>query len=234
MISPRPVFTVTTPADVDERRFIDLAVIRSLSGVSTETMDDAALGATLDAVLAAMARSCRLAASRGYPITLAREVVKATWVDTTGVSYGYPTYGRGSQLLLPWRAPITSIEITEDGIELVEDVDFRLLGGGVVERLSSGSSSVWPFGAIVVDYTAGWLLDDDVYPVPSDIVMMVADQVRMSVSRSTTDLSLRSEDIPNVWSGTYNSPGGDAVDSSGLLRPLYDALASYRAPPSVA
>lgn len=70
--------------------------------------------------------------------------------------------------------------------------------------------------------------------MPADLVSLVADQVRMAYDRRDIDLNLRSEDVPGVWSGSYNVAGGDAVDTSGLLRPLYDALSPFRGPTSIA
>lgn len=240
MRGDRPTFAVVTPADADARRFIDLDAIRSLSGIPSTgagSLDDEALGLKLDAVLASCATSCRLAKFRGLPLTLAQEVVRATWVDASvAVGWGEALlrYGRNSQLLLPWRAPITALTVTEGGTELVEDTDFRNLGAGVLERITGGVCCGWSFGAIVVDYTAGWLLDDEENAVPADLVSLIADQVRLAQSQSTVNPILRSEDIPGVWSGTFNMPGGDAIDTSGLSRPLYDALSDYRAPPSFA
>lgn len=241
MPAGRPLFEVIIPADAAGRRLVSIEVIRSLSGITEAQTSDETLWLLIDSALATMARSCMLATWRASPPTLAQEAVRATWNEAYW-SWFFSCYSpacRGAAtLLLPWRAPITEIAITEGETELVEDTDFRLLGSGVVERIGA----IWPTsGNIVVDYTAGFVAisDDASYQpdgetLPADIVALIADQVRMIRSRGSQDLNLRSEDIPGVWSGTYNLAGGDTIDRSGLINTLYDALSPYRAPPAFA
>ncbi len=234
----RPRFEIVVgTANAAERRLVSVSTIRTLTGVPETgegAVDDTTLTLLLDAALAQCATSCRLARYGAMPLTLAREAVRATWLleHWRGWRHAWP-----SQLFLPWRAPITSIAVVEGEVELVENTDFRLLGSGVVERIGG----CWQTsGSIVVDYIAGWVptSDDPSYEydtgesMPADIVSLLADQVRMSCDRRDIDLNLRSEDVPGVWSGSYNVAGGDAIDTSGLIRSLYDALSPYRAPPS--
>jgi hypothetical protein len=197
------------------------------------------LNMNIDAVMAMIARSCRLAAVRSAPLTLARESVRATWTPPVP-SYYYRWSAwfadeARTKLILPWRAPITSIDITLDDGELVENTDYELLGSGVVQWLSTGTS--WPWANIVADYTAGFVplaadasaYQEDGDTLPADVIALIAEQVRYYSSRP--NMSIRSEDIPGVWSGSYNVPGGDAIDTSGLSLPLYDALSPFRGPP---
>jgi len=234
----RPRFEVVVGATAAERRLVSATTIRALSGIAS-TVDDAALNLLIDAALAQCARSCRMATYRALPPTLAQESVRATWTQDVW-EHTAPPIRRPSFLVLPWRAPIRTITITEGGVELVENTDYQLLGSGLVERMNGGW---WPTsGTIVVDYQAGFALssDDPSYeydtgePLPADIVALLADQVRLADDRSIIDLNLRSEDVPGLWSGTFNVPGGDAIDTGGLLRPLYDALTPYRSPVSFA
>lgn len=242
MPAGRPRFEVVVAASATERRLVTVDTIRSLTGLSEAAASDTALGLLIDAALATCARSCKLAKDRATPLTLAQESVRATWLEDSWdwSLWPAPYYGQRepSTLLLPWRSPITSISIAEGETDLVENTDFRLLGAGVVERIGAW----WPTsGPIVVDYVAGFVpLSDDVSyeydgeTLPADIVALIADQVRMTHGRGSADLNLRSEDIPGVWSGSYNVAGGDAIDTSGLINTLYDALSDYRAPPSFA
>lgn len=240
----RPTFEVVTPADAEGRRLVSVNAIRGMTGLPATgdgAITDEDLGRLVDAALAQCARSCKLAPYRASAPTLAQEAVRAIWLPANVASYvSRPLMGwvtTPSQLLLPWRAPITSIEVNEGEVELVEGTDFCLLQGGIVERIGG----CWGTGgAIVVDYTAGWVAAAD-YPdpqegeaMPADLVLLIADQVRMTADRRDIDLNLRSEDIPGVWSGSYNVAGGSAIDTGGLLMPLYDALEPYRAPPSFA
>lgn len=239
----RPLFEVVTPASAEDRRLVPLETIRALTALPSSGaggINDAGLGALLDAALATMARSCRLAKWRAAPPTLAEEDVRATWsTDYWHSLIMRPTgwwEGPPAKLLLPWRAPITDISIAEGGTELVEGTDFHLLGAGVVERIGACWSTS---GDIVVDYTAGFAPlavepeDQEGEPMPADLVTLLADQVRMASDRRDIDLNLRSEDIPSTWSGTYNFAGGSAIDTDGLMMPLWDALRDYRAPLSV-
>lgn len=242
----RPTFSLVVGTTAAERRLIPVSMIRALTGLTESTIGDETLNLKLDAVLSSIARSCRLAKAGSAPLTLARETVLAAWPDVTAYDYAWHRtwlpYGRGHQLILPWRAPITSIDVTEGEAELVEGTDFRLLGGGIVERLSAGVWCGWSRGAISATYTAGFIAtpadpsydEEEGDSLPADVVSLIADQVRLSISQGKVDPILRSEDIPGVWSGTFNTPGGDAIDTSGLSRPLYDALSDYRAPPSFA
>jgi len=233
MADDLPTFAVVTPADADARRFIDVATIRSLTGIpetGSGALTDEALSLRLDGVLADAADYCRLAEQPGLPATLAKESVRATWVDVATAGCGA---SRGSRLLLPWRAPITAIAVNEAGIELVEGVDFRHIGAGVIERISNGVACGWSQGSIVVDYTAGWEADDEDYPPPANLVARFADQVRLIYFQGRQNPTLRSQDVPGVWSGTYSVAGGDTILASGRLASLEAALDRYRAPPSV-
>lgn len=242
----RPTFSIVVGTTLEDRRLIPVSTIRALTGLSEAAIADEDLELKIDAVLAACARSCRLQKAGSAPQTLAREIVRASWPAVSVYDYSWHRTwlpnGRGHQLILPWRAPITAVSVAEDAVDLVEGTDFRLLEGGVVERLNGTTWGGWPVGAIEVTYTAGFIKTpaDPSYeetegdPLPADIVSLIADQVRLSISQGKVDPILRSEDIPGVWSGSFNTPGGDAIDTSGLMRPLYDALSSYRAPPSFA
>lgn len=239
-MTARPRFEVVVAASAEERRLVSIDTVRLLTGIPEEGeggISDALLGMKIDGVLSQCARSCRLKADGSKPLTLAKESVRATWTMTNRADYDqwscwYADPGR-TKLLLPWRAPITAIMISVDDQDLVQDTDFELLGSGVVQWLQPGSC--WPFRTTVVDYDAGFgvLASDSAYqegnPLPADVVDLIAQQVQYAASNP--DLRLRSEDIPGVWSGSYNIPGGDAIDTSGLSLPLYDALSPFRGPP---
>lgn len=242
----RPTFSLVVGTTVLERRLIPNSMVRAITGLTESAIGDEALNLKLDAVLASVARSCRLAKAGSAPLTLARETVMAAWPDVSAYDYSWHRTwlpeGRGHKLILPWRAPITSIEVTEGEAELVEGTDFRLLAGGVVERISGGTYYGWSQGAISVTYTAGFIAtptdpsynEEEGDPLPADVVALISEQVRLSIAQGKANPMLRSEDVPGIWSGTFNIPGGDAIDASGLSRPLYDALSDYRAPPSFA
>lgn len=243
-MSMRPRFElVSGTSTAAERRLVSAETVRLLTGIPETgegAVSDAVLNLHIDGVMAQIARSCRLAAARAAPLTLAQESVRATWTLPLWSStyhrhwhYWFSDEAR-TKLILPWRAPITAIDVSVDDASLEENVDYELLGSGVVRWMSTGSC--WPLANVVVDYTAGFVplaadpaYQEDGETLPADIVTMIAEQARYYSSRP--DMSLRSEDIPGVWSGSYNVPGGDAMDTSGLSLPLYDALAQFRGPP---
>lgn len=225
----RPTFTVVVAATVEERRLIPVTVARALTGLSESDIGDDGLALMIDGALASAARYCKLATAGAQPPTFARETVRASWPAATAWWHG------GNKLVLPWRVPITSVEMTEAGAALEQDVDFRYLGGGVIER-----QSCWqPSDAIAVDYVAGWLPTSDSptdydgsdgEPLPADLVMLIAEQVRLQYAQRGMDPTLRSEDVPGVWSGTYSVVGGDSITAYGLSLPLQTALDAYRLP----
>lgn len=241
----RPKFQVIAgTADADERRLVSVETFRTLSGISISDLSDEAAEKIIDATLARIATLCKLARDGARPLTFAREEVRATWI-ANDIYYPYVNDGPRNhgwprrfpydqyQLMLPWRTPITEITITEGETVLEEGVHFRLLGAGVVERIGGGFWP-WPSPGLVVDYTAGWLADDDEFPFPDDLASLIVDQAVMIYQRSGIDWNLRSEDIPGIWSGSYNIIGGDSIAENGLLRSLDNALYPYKAPPAFA
>lgn len=223
----RPLFEVIIPtADPIERRLITPEQVRGMAGLSESEASDAVLNPLIDAACARISGYCGLARAGATPATFSRETCRATWRATT--------CGRGTELLLPWRAPITSVAVTETGVELT-DADFQLYEGATLLRLSAGAPACWPAGEIVVDYIAGWLVgqdasayDGDTDPVPADLQQALVDQVRMGFLGRDVDPSLRSENIPDVWSGSYNFAGGDGIGISGLLKSLEAVLSEFK------
>jgi hypothetical protein len=223
----RPLFEVIVPTSHPEgRRLVSAAYVRSLIG--SPEADDAVLELLIDGVCDDCAAYCKLARSRAEVPTFGRESLRATWaaLDTSREP------ARGRTLALPHRVPVTAIEVSEGGSDLVEGTDFRLLGGGLVERLGGD----WGTGEIVADYTAGWLLgvDASAYdgitePVPAGLQNRIVEQVKMKYLGRRRDDSLRSESTETVGSASYNYAGGDGgIGRSGLLVALESALAPYR------
>lgn len=239
MLGDRPTFAVIAGATVAERRLMSVQTVRGITGLTDSDIADDALGVQIDATLASCARYCKLARDGASPSTFAQESVRATWLDASFCDSGWVhkwlPAGRGKHLLLPWRTPITDITVTEGETELTQDTDYRLLGSGIVERIGG----LWPSSGVVVDYTAGWVAtpDDDSAAVdgesmPADLVVLIAEQIKMRVDARAIDANLRSEEVPGIWTGAYNVPGGDSINAYGMGRPLQMALDAYRAPPS--
>lgn len=214
-----PLFEVTTPAaDAAARRLTTAAKVRALIGSPSD--DDAKLEAIIDGVSAECARYCNLArpANMASPPTFAEEVVKATWLKTCE--------RRTSILILPWRVAISGFgQVVEDGVNLTVNVDYQLIGGGMLERLRGDSPAGWSSGKIIVPYTAGWVLPAG---VSAELESQVIKQVSLGYYGADRDPGLRSDSTEGVGAETYAVIGGDSIGESGFLKSLETVLASYR------
>lgn len=216
----RPLFEVTTPAaNAAARRLTTAAKITTALRLASGT-DTTILEGIIDSVSAECARHCKLArpASWATPPTFGQEVVKATWLATNRE--------RTSKLLLPWRLPISAIgQVVEDGTNLTVNVDFRLIGGAMLERLLEDAPVCWSIGKLVVPYTTGWSLPTD---VPAELEGRVIEQVKMLYLGTDQNPALRSESVPEVYQASYSVAGGDSIGESGLLVSLESVLDPFR------
>jgi len=213
-----PLFEVVTPtANAAGRRLTTAAKVQA--ALRLGAVDTTLIESIVDAVSGECVRFCNLArAVAGSVPTFGQEVVRATWLGTD--------LDRTSTLILPWRAPITAVgSVIENGATLVMNTDFRLLGSGMLERMADDALACWSTGKIVVSYTAGWSLPTD---VPAELEGQVIEQVKMKFLATDRDPALRSENTPDVWSGSYAVAGGDSIGESGLLKSLEAALAPFK------
>ena len=213
-----PVFEVVTPAvNAAARRLTTAAKVQA--ALRLGAVDTTLIESIIDAVSGECVRFCNLARAVAGPVpTFGLEVVRATWLGA-GMD-------RGSILVLPWRAPVTAVSsVVEDGTSLALNTDFRLVGGGMLERMADDAPVCWSPDKIVVSWTAGWSLPAE---VPAELEGQVIEQVKMKYLATDRDPALRSENTPDVWSGSYAVAGGDSIGESGLLRSLEVALSPYR------
>lgn len=213
-----PLFEVVTPAvNAAARRLTTAAKVQA--ALRLGAVDTTLIEGIIDAVSGECVRFCNLARAVAGPVpTFGLEVVRVTWLGTD--------VGRPSTLILPWRTPITTVgSVIEDGTTLVMNTDFRLLGSGMLERMADDALVCWSTGKIVVSFTAGWSLPTD---VPAELEGQVIEQVKMKFLATDRDPALRSENTPDVWSGSYAVAGGDSIGESGLLKSLEAALAPFK------
>lgn len=213
-----PLFEVTTPAaDAAARRLTTAAKVRALIG--SPDGDDTKIETLIDGVSAECATYCNLArpADMASPPTFGEEVVKATWLSTCE--------RRTAMLILPWRVAITPGQVVEDGINLTVNVDYRLIGGGMLQRISDGAPRCWSSAGIVAPYTAGWELPAN---VPPELERQVIEQVKMAYFNAAQNPALRSESVPDVYQASFSVAGGDSIGKSGLLTALESALAPFK------
>lgn len=222
-MSRDPIFEVTSAAaNSAARRLTTAAKVQAVlfGGATTDT---ALIEAMIDRVSARAAKHCNLARDAiGTLPTFGRETCRATWAADR--------CRQACELVLPWRVPVTSISsVVEDGVTL-SATDYRLRGGAILERLSDDVPVPWARGPIVVAYVAGWQLES-ADQVPPDLEAAVIDQVRTAYQTRARDLTLRSEQVPDVYAATYSVAGGDSIGNDGLLVHVEAALADYRALP---
>lgn len=213
-----PLLEIVTPvASASARRLTTAGKVQA--ALRLGTVDTILIESTIDAVSGECVRFARLAriASGAIP-TFGQEVLRATWLATG--------QERSTMVVLPWRVPVTVIvSVVEDGASLVQGTDYRLMSGGMLERTAYDTAIPWSPNKIVATYTAGWVLPDG---VPAELEGQVIEQVKMRYLGTDRDPALRSEAVPEVWSGAYGVAGGDSIGESGLLRSLEAALAPYR------
>lgn len=238
----RPLFEVVIPtASVEERRLITAEKFAEMTGIAPTGDNLTSLLRIIDGVSAECARYCKLRRAGTTPPTFGRESVKATWLKASIHHHHLHHHlrGRGPELLLPWRAPITEITVTEAGVEL-DAGDFRHTGAGILQRIFDGAPGHWSGDSIVVEYLAGWDLDPDDASAeeaagdvpPADLIARVVDQVKMVYMNRPRDPGLLSENFVDIWQGTYAVGGGSnsSIGDSGLLKSLETALEPFRAP----
>lgn len=208
-------FEVVTPAASAAARRLTTAAY--CSALLDDPPSDTALETHIDEVSAVLARVCRLASDGTNVATFATETCRATWFQ----AWCY----RGDKLLLPWRPGAAVSSVVENGTTLTVDTDYVVLPGGVLQRLMNDLPIPWSYAKIVATYTAGWSLPSG---TPSDLQGAVAEQVRYRVLSQKRDPSLRSESVPDAYSGSYSVAGGDSISPNGLLISVERAFDPYR------
>ncbi|MCW5705250.1 MAG: hypothetical protein KIT82_22050 [Bradyrhizobium sp.] len=213
----QPSLEVVTPAAAgDARRLTTPEKVKSALRM-TDTANDALITSIIDGVSADCARETRLARAGATDPTFGRETLRATWRFSGGAS----SY---KLLVLPWRTPVVSVESVSVAGEVLDQNDFQVIAGGMIQRLSHGFTIGWWRAATVVEFVAGWDLPTG---VPAGLEMRVIDQVKMQYLQTTRDPSIRSENVPDVYEASYGVIGGDSIGTSGLLKSLEEALAPY-------
>lgn len=219
-----PLFeVVTAAADPAARR---LTTKENVKAVLRETGndDDTLIDQYIDRVSARAAAFCRLARAGTSVPTFGAETLRATWYAESGCYYRDV-----DQLILPWRTPVSAISsVVEDGTTLTADTDYKLLGGGLLQRLDSVTFApkLWSGGKIVVVYVAGWALPGS---VPVDVESAIIDQCKAAFLGTDRDPTIRSEGKPDVGTISYSVPGGDTIKGD-LLPHVQAILVPYQDP----
>jgi len=211
------LFETVTAAEDDERRLTTKEKVKAELGETTTTYD-ALIDGYIDQVSDGAAQVANLEPdSAGSFPTFGKETLRATWSENS--------CARGETLLIPWRPKIAVTTVVENGITLVVGTDYRVENGWALRRLCNGLSIPWlSCYAVVVTFDAGWELPDG---VPPGLEARVLEQVRLMLATRDRDPTLRSENSPGIWAGSYAVAGGDTISDTGWLRSLEAAVRRY-------
>jgi hypothetical protein len=203
---------VTTPAD--DLALAPIEALRAAAGVADDSRDDelTALGLR---IAAEITDACGIVAGQGGEPTLRRETLTETFS------------ARNMDVLVLSRRHAAEIVSVTDGGEAIT-LDDRALDGeaGLLEHWIDGRQSSWCNREIVVVYEAGFDIDE----VPTSLVGVVTDMVRIRLSEGATDPleKSRSIELPDVetvridrWVGS--SPGA----SHGLPADILARLSRF-------
>lgn len=217
--------TVTAAASTTAARSLtSRANVKTALKIS-DTASDTLIDALIPRVSALIVAWCRLAADdAGSVPTFGRETLRATWQACTG--------DRGSDLWLPWRLPVSSIDsVTENGSTLNVITDYVRLGArpGRLRRVSDGEATSWSSSAVIVEFKAGFAatLADN---VDATIEAAVIEQLKAMLKAADRDPALRSEAVPDLASRSFSVTGGDVMGASVLLPAVRDMLTPWRCP----
>lgn len=219
----------TTPAadDATNRNLVSRATVKTALNISN-TDSDALIDALLPRVSALIVAGCRLARDgAGSKPTFARETLTATWHADSYML-------RGSELILPWRVPVYSIDsVVEDTTTLTVTTDYLLAGSkpGRLRRVSSEVPVEWSTAKIVVVYKAGFSVTTSLATnIDPTIEAAAIEQIKGMLFAADRDPAIRSESSPDLASVSYSVTGGDVMGASVLLPAVRDMLAPWRNP----
>lgn len=214
--------TVTTAAT--DRRLTSLPTAQALTAITTPE-DVVALTVLLPLVSAMIENYCnRIFAQETLLETFIR------WNEPRG-----RTARGGSEVLQLSRFPITVpsgpivLTVTENGTALLQDTDFIAnYHTGELRRIGSGGfPRHWPFGAVTVAYTAGYVLPaSSGRTLPLDIENATLKLLRREWFSRSRDPMQVSHSEPGLGQTTYwiGATGG------GMLPEICDLLDNYRVP----
>lgn len=224
--------TVTAAAaTADARSLTTVAKVKTAARI-TDSNSDALLADLIPRASKLIVDDCLLAIDgAGSVSTFGRETLKATWLVIGG--HRDPLQNRrGSEIFLPWRLPVSSIdEVVENGTTLTVSTDYVLAGnkGGRLVRVSSDTPIHWSPGKIVVTFKAGFAapLANN---VDAGLEAACIEQVKAMLFGSNRDPNLKSVSVPDVASESYSVPGGDAMGALALLPNVRTMLKPWRNP----
>jgi hypothetical protein len=191
-----PIVTVTAAAETFD--LTTLARMKRELGLTDNTKNT---------LLTDLIKECSAVISRYCGRTFAVETVQERWFPFRDAEPRVITKGPDIVQLRRW--PIVAItSVVEDGTTLVEETDFIVDAerGQLIRIDSSGYPTGWPTSTIVIIYSSGYSLIDE---LPREIERACIEFTRLKWFATKRDPLLKQESIPEVYSATY------AVTESG-------------------
>ncbi|HEY4722230.1 MAG TPA: phage head-tail connector protein [Anaerolineae bacterium] len=209
------MLTVTTVATTTA--LTTLETVKSDLGI-TATDEDTYIERAILRVTELVCNHLRVSEADNGTVTIGRETL----------SKRFDLVNATNNLFMPRWLPrnwvMTIGSVTENDV-LLAATDYRLISGGMLQRMSDDVQTEWPTGQIMVVHTAGWLLPNDSgRDMPHVIEDAAIGLIKLARLDKTRDPTLRSEDI---LSGLYSYqrfapsdiPGGMPIDIAAMLEP---------------
>ncbi|MBB3297896.1 MULTISPECIES: head-tail connector protein [unclassified Rhizobium] len=209
----RVISTVVTPA-VGGYDLTTLDVVKDEMSI-TGNAQDATLTRYIKAASATISQFCNR-------VFQSETIKDEFWPDRE--PYAYQVAGAVPSLQLS-RWPVTSVTgVTENGIDLTVDVDFRVdkANGSLVRLDGLAYPCQWLAWPIVATYTGGFA------EIPGDVSDAAVRLVKARYLAKGRDPFLRSESIPDVRDVSYWIATG--ADAGALPPDVSDILENYRQP----
>lgn len=204
------VLTINTPATTYD--LTTLATVKAELGLTT-TAEDVNLATWITQASAACAAYC----NRVFGLETVTEVFRNKFL----YPFRNDNYRNIVSVMLTRTPLVSMLTLTQDGVVLVQDVDFQLdKEEGLIYRLDPSDDSLtnWYFQKLTANYTGAYAL---VGSLPHNIERACITQVQAIRASASRDPSVRSENIPGVLSTTYwTAQPGD----NGALEPAVTAL----------
>ena len=219
--------TAAATDDAANRNLTSRANVKTALKI-TNTDSDSLIDALLPRASALIVAHCRLARdAAGSKPTFARETLRATWhTEVCGL--------RGTDLILPWRVPVFSIDsVVEDSTTLTVTTDYVLLGSkpGRLRRVSDEVPVEWSTAKVVITFKGGFATTTSLATnIDPTIEAAAIEQIKGMLYGAGRDPAIRSESVPDLASKSYSVTGGDVMGASVLLPAVRDMLAPWRNP----
>jgi len=149
---------------------VDLAYVKSFSSITTTTHDT---------LLTNLIKSCRAEIEKIAGISIIERTIIAEW------------YSVNQEVKLPYPRINSIVDVSSDGITLIEDTDFKVKGTDKKSIIGTFSNG------LIVEYTAGYGAD-----CPEDLKLCIAKCVLETFENRTSISVQNTYLLPNNWRST--------------------------------